>query len=73
MGKWQVGEVTIFPENFEILYILWKLLDIKGKCSERSEAKFSDSSQKFCQDQMFNFLDYLPCLCKFPIQNYFLA
>ena len=35
MGKWQVGEATIFLENLKILNILSRMLDINIKCSER--------------------------------------
>ena len=35
MGKWQAGEVTIFPENFKSLNILPKMLQINVKCFER--------------------------------------
>ena len=37
------------------------------------EAKTSESSQNFYKGPKFKFLVYLPCPCKFPIQNYFLA
>ena len=37
------------------------------------EAKTSEASQKFCKNPKFKILDYLPCPCKFPIQNDILA
>ena len=36
-----------------------------------NEIKTSESSQKVCQYPKFKILDYLPCLCKIPIQNHF--
>ena len=34
MGKWQVGEVTIFLENLKRLNSLAKMLEINIDCSE---------------------------------------
>ena len=36
-----------------------------------TEIKTSESSQQNCQNSQFKILDYFPCLCKIPIQNYF--
>ena len=61
--------INIFPENFESLNILSEMLKVNVKCSER--LTWGQTSETFVRMQKFMILDYLPCPCKIPIQNYF--
>ena len=52
---------TLYPECFiSTSNVLKYLLEAKNS---------SEYSQQFCQTLKFECLDYLPCLCKIPIQN----
>ena len=44
-----------------------------GNFAWKNKTQTSESSQNFPQDPKFQFLDYLPCPCILPIQNYFLV
>ena len=37
------------------------------------KSKHLNKTQQFCQNSKFMIMDYLPCQCKLPIQNWFLA
>ena len=71
MGKCPPGEAAIFPKNSKY-FIKKSLKSTSNVLKDLPEAKTSESSQKFSKDQSY-FFYYLPCPCKFAVQNYFLA
>ena len=59
---WEYGrrKVPIFLENIKSKYKK-KCLKSTSNVLKDFEARTSESSQIFCQDQKFKILDYLPC------------
>ena len=65
-------KVTFFPEIFKNFNMWSKRLEINIEfAKDIPEIKTFESSQQLWWNSMFMIIDYLPCLCKIPIQKVF--
>ena len=61
----QERKLTIFLDTFKSLNILPKMVEIITNCQEMKDLP---ELNELCQNTYFQIIDYLPCICKIPIQ-----
>ena len=73
MEKLLAMEVTIFSEKNKSFNILLKVSQNQHQIvrKDNQESKRLNEVDKFARIQSYRFLDFLPCLCKIPIQKHF--